>query len=272
MSPEVLEQHRAAVRRVIEAMNARLGRSFRLDEMAEVAIMSPFHLVRVFREMTGLPPRRFLTALRLQAAKRLLVASDQSVTDISLDVGYNSLGTFSRRFTEMVGMSPLGFRRFARRGLQTGPPFGWRPDPAPWPRLADRGLEAELVGAAADGARVFAGLFDAAMPQGAPTACAVLSGPGRFCFPPVPDGVYHLLAVGVPATGGVAGALLSEGAPRGSAQGRRIRVRDGRTSVAVPRIHLRQAEVFDPPILTAFPPLLERRMLEQGTIAAGGRR
>src|SRR4029453_11315599 len=94
--------HAQAAERVISAMRERLDQPFSLEEMSEVAIMSPFHFNRPFRELTGIPPCQFLSAVRLQAAKRLLLTTDLSVTDICFEVGYNSLGTFIRRFTDLV--------------------------------------------------------------------------------------------------------------------------------------------------------------------------
>lgn len=78
--------------------------------MAEIASMSVYHFARVFREQTGLPPATYLAALRLSEAKRLLIETSLSVADICSKVGYNSIGTFTSRFTQVVGMSPGKFR------------------------------------------------------------------------------------------------------------------------------------------------------------------
>lgn len=99
-----------AVRRVVLAMHERLGEDLCLAEMAEVASMSVYHFARIFREQTGLPPATYLAALRLSEAKRLLQETSLSVADICFKVGYNSIGTFTSRFTQVVGMSPGRFR------------------------------------------------------------------------------------------------------------------------------------------------------------------
>src|SRR5271167_3796038 len=95
--------HTRAVQRVISTIRGRLDESISLTDMASVAYMSRFHFNRTFREITGLPPRRFLSALRVESATRMLLDTDHRVTDICLDVGYNSLGTFIRRFSEALG-------------------------------------------------------------------------------------------------------------------------------------------------------------------------
>jgi AraC-like DNA-binding protein len=82
-----------------------------LDEMAQVACLSPNHFLRTFRQAFRQSPHQYLTALRLERAKQLLAATDLSVTDISFAVGFASLGSFSWLFTRRVGMSPESYRR-----------------------------------------------------------------------------------------------------------------------------------------------------------------
>lgn len=238
--------HRRAVERVIEAMHRRLDEKFSLDNMADVAIMSPFHLNRVFRQLTGVPPCRFLTALRLEAAKRLLVTTSLSVTDISLEVGYNSLGTFTRRFTELVGVPPSAFR--AAREV---PPLHrtWSSNAA---------LGAGLVGRVevprSFGGMIFVGLFATPIPQSRPVACALLGGPGEFRLPIPADGVYYLASLGLEWSQDVRSYLLYEAALRWSALGRPVRISRGRANSPLV-LSLRPSEPLDPPILTT-PPLL----------------
>ncbi|GAA3500052.1 AraC family transcriptional regulator [Streptomyces prasinosporus] len=184
----------AAVLRVIDEMRANLGQELTIDDMARTAMFSKFHFTRVFREVTGTSPGRFLSALRLQEAKRLLLETDFSVADISSQVGYSSVGTFSSRFKFCVGVSPSmfreleGFTRSIGRGEQ---------DPADGPsRVSLRG-RVQLPGDRAPG-RCFVGLFPAPVPQGQPVRCAVLDGPGPFELCDVPAGTWHVLVHSVP--------------------------------------------------------------------------
>jgi transcriptional regulator GlxA family with amidase domain len=110
--------HRIAAERVVREMRQRLGDSLTLDEMAEIAMMSPYHFNRVFRRLTGIPPSQFLGALRLEAAKRLLLTSERSVTEICFEVGYNSLGTFTTRFNQLVGLRQLSYASSLRSSPQ----------------------------------------------------------------------------------------------------------------------------------------------------------
>ncbi|HEX2252934.1 MAG TPA: AraC family transcriptional regulator [Thermoanaerobaculia bacterium] len=244
--------------RAIEAMKEHLDRPFELEQMAEVAMMSPFHFHRVFRDATGIPPHRFLTALRVSAAKRLLASSDLSVTDISLEVGYSSLGTFTRRFKELVGTAPMRFRELAGGGAAEALP---RLPPRPaWPKAPASGLAARLATFEPGQGPVFVGLFRGAVPQGAPAACALVTGPERFRLGPVPDGTYHLLAMGL---AGSAGAEHVPGEPDvllGGPLEREVTIRKARPTEEDLVIHLRLPEATDPPILTALPLFLASRM------------
>jgi AraC-like DNA-binding protein len=85
-----------------------------LADVACEAELSPWHLLRQFRQTFGETPHEFLTRVRLDKAKRLLALGDRSVTDICFDVGFSSLGSFSTLFARKVGLSPCRFRRHAR--------------------------------------------------------------------------------------------------------------------------------------------------------------
>ena len=78
--------------------------------LARIARVSDAHFIRTFRATFGETPHRYLQRRRVERAMWLLRESTRSVTDISLDVGFNSLGTFSRTFREIVGETPTGYR------------------------------------------------------------------------------------------------------------------------------------------------------------------
>jgi len=84
-----------AVVRALTVMRQRLGEPQSLRDLARAAYLSPFHFHRVFRSVTSVTPGRFLAAMRMAEAKRLLVETPISVTDISIAVGYSSFGTFT---------------------------------------------------------------------------------------------------------------------------------------------------------------------------------
>jgi transcriptional regulator GlxA family with amidase domain len=107
--------HQEAVTRAVELITRRYREPLTLEDMARVAILSRCYFNRVFRKVTGVPPRRFLAAVRFAAAKRLLLTSPVSVVDVCMRVGYTSLGTFTSRFTESVSLTPSQFREAGAR-------------------------------------------------------------------------------------------------------------------------------------------------------------
>jgi AraC family transcriptional regulator len=111
---------RSEIERVVETIRTRYDEDLPLTTLAEKARLSPFHMARLFRQETGLPPARFLAAVRLEEAKKKLLSTQASVADISAQVGYASLGTFTTRFTKAIGISPGRYRRLGRLPTVTG--------------------------------------------------------------------------------------------------------------------------------------------------------
>ncbi len=103
-----------AERRCIELMRARLCEDISLDELATEARLSPFHFTRMFKQSTGVPPRVYLTRLRMEKACELLERTDQTVTEIAQEVGYSSNQVLARVFLKYRRMSPTDYRRAVR--------------------------------------------------------------------------------------------------------------------------------------------------------------
>lgn len=81
--------------------------------LASVASVSEAHFIRTFRSTFGETPHRYLQRRRVERAMFLLRETERSITDICLDVGFTSLGTFSRTFRDIVGMNPTDYRERA---------------------------------------------------------------------------------------------------------------------------------------------------------------
>jgi transcriptional regulator GlxA family with amidase domain len=96
-----------------------------LDECAEEAGLSPWHLLRAFRAAFGETPKEFHTRLRLDRAKRLLTTTSRSVTEVCFDVGFQSLGTFSTLFRKRIGYSPNEYRRAVRGYVVVPGKYPW---------------------------------------------------------------------------------------------------------------------------------------------------
>jgi AraC family transcriptional regulator len=99
-----LDQRRLV--RVAEFIEGSLARPPSLREMAEVAAMSPFHFQRSFRAATGLSPHAYVTARRMERARRLLDKSDASITDVAARLGFSDLSHFRRSFRRQFNIAP----------------------------------------------------------------------------------------------------------------------------------------------------------------------
>lgn len=84
-----------------------------IPTLARIACVSEAHFIRVFRATFGETPHRYLQRRRVERAMFLLLETDRSVTDICFDVGFTSLGTFTRTFADIVGEPPTTYRRRA---------------------------------------------------------------------------------------------------------------------------------------------------------------
>src|ERR1700730_7453859 len=109
MSRTVEETNRRMLR-ARDAMDRAYAEPLDVPALAQMAHVSEAHFIRTFRATFGETPHRYLQRRRVERAMFLLRATNRSVTDVCLDVGFNSLGTFSRSFQEIVGESPTTYR------------------------------------------------------------------------------------------------------------------------------------------------------------------
>jgi AraC-like DNA-binding protein len=101
----------ARLRRVRDRMDREYAKPLDVEALARDAHMSAGHFSREFRLAYGESPYSYLMTRRIERAMALLRRGDLSVTGVCFEVGCSSLGTFSTRFTELVGMSPSTYRR-----------------------------------------------------------------------------------------------------------------------------------------------------------------
>jgi transcriptional regulator GlxA family with amidase domain len=103
----------ALLRRVRDRMDREYAQPLNVEALARGVNMSAGHLSRQFRAAYGESPYSYLMTRRIERAMALLRVGQLSVTDVCFAVGCSSLGTFSTRFTELVGMPPGAYRRQA---------------------------------------------------------------------------------------------------------------------------------------------------------------
>ncbi|MBC7991246.1 MAG: helix-turn-helix transcriptional regulator, partial [Luteimonas sp.] len=95
-----------ALRRIAAQSHERLA----LAELAGEAAMSRYHFLRTFRHVVGMTPHQFILRTRLHRAAVRLRRSDEAISDIAVESGFDDLSTFNRRFRRIAGMSPGAYR------------------------------------------------------------------------------------------------------------------------------------------------------------------
>jgi AraC family transcriptional regulator len=171
-----------------------------LTDIANKAIMSRFHFCRLFKQHTGITPGRFLSAIRIYQAKRMLLTTSMNITDISFAVGFNSLGSFSNHFADSVGISPGRFRRIGRDGAFQASDLWAHPSPT------DGCVTGEITFPSGyQGARVYVGAFDTPIVQRRPAHAVLLDHaatdqPASYRLERVPAGTWFIRAVVVADT------------------------------------------------------------------------
>jgi AraC-like DNA-binding protein len=111
----------AHLRRARDLMDREYSRRLDVAALARAALMSTAHFSRQFRAAYGETPYAYLMTRRIERAKALLRRGDLSVTEVCLEVGCTSLGSFSARFTELVGETPTAYRARDHRVLASVP-------------------------------------------------------------------------------------------------------------------------------------------------------
>jgi AraC-like DNA-binding protein len=249
--------HADGIARVIRLLRDEPDADMTVGQLAQLTYLSPYHFIRVFRQVTGTAPADFRAALRLQAAKRLLLTTTRDVVQICRLVGYQSQGTFTTRFTQSVGLPPRRLRDHA--------------DALDIPRVAPQQVAEDASAIGRDGAVVrgviagadaapgplFVGLFPDPIALGRPVAGTLLAAPGPYTLAGVPDGRYFLLAAALPWSSSPLNYLLPD-------HDERLRI--GRSAGPLWVHHrrvsgdsdllLRPSGLSDPPLVVALPALL----------------
>lgn len=249
-SPEQI----ATVLPVIAAMREQSHHAFKLDDLAEMAYLSRFHFNRVFSTIAGIPPVEFMTALRFERAKELLLTTDLSVTDVCFEVGFSSLGTFSTRFTQLVGVSPAELRRLPElidRGTRVVCPRR-AARPGTYSNAVVHGAVRNLPDPES---AVYLGLFPTRFARGRPVSGQLLRDTTSFIFPNLPNGVFTLLAAVMPPREGLIDHLRLDRRIQVGVGEAPVVIRTGQEQIACD-VLIRSLQPTDAPILVSLPALV----------------
>lgn len=257
MAKEVTDQH-SEIDEVIAYIHKHIDEPLQLTRLAEVSLYSPFHFSRIFKEKIGLPPLYYVSALRLQKAKDLLLQTNLTIRDIGLEIGQQSLGTFTTRFTERVGVTPSEFRRSAQ---EADVHFKSLRNLNDWDRMSsvllpgNSTIEGRIYSAVPFDGFILIGLFAKPIPEGLPLYGTLLPSLGSFRFLDVRPGTYYLMATSVSWEMQTRDFLLPHATLRTRSHAPIIV--QPHASVHYQEVMLHPAQQDDPPILVSLPLLMQ---------------
>jgi AraC family transcriptional regulator len=241
---------------VIAYIHQHIDEPLSLSQLASHLAYSPYHFTRIFKERIGLSPLYYVSSLRLQKAKDLLLRTNLSVRDIGLEIGQQSLGTFTTRFTERVGMTPTDFRNSTleagnqfrslhhlkdlRTVHSTINPYGT--------------IKGTVQSTMPFEGVILIGLFAKPIPEGLPIHGTLLFSVGDFCFTGVQPGTYYLMATSISWGMKATEILLPQTTLR--TRSREPFVVQPYAAVPYQEVTLHVPRLDDPPILISLPLLM----------------
>jgi len=253
----MLDERYPEIEGVIAFIHQHLGEPLSLAQLARYAGYSPYHFVRIFKEKMGISPHYYVSSLRLQKAKDLLLRTNLSVRDIGLEIGQQSLGTFTTRFTERVGVTPATFRNSRQQAdtlFRTLQQLKEWESAEPAVRRQSGLIEGRISAAVPFEGVILIGLFPKPIPEGLPLYGTLLPSLGSFSFSDVKPGVYYIMATSVPWGMQAMDILLPHNT---------LRTRSHKPVIVEPydpapfqEIMLHPPRVDDPPILISLPLLM----------------
>jgi len=244
------------INEAITYMQENIHNPISLAEIANHVAYSPYHFSRMFKKQIGISPLYYVSSLRLQKAKEMLLKTNLTVRDIGLEIGQQSLGTFTTRFTERVGQSPAQFRNSimeADNQLESLQIFSeWNPVNTENHFNVVKGTvlaEVPFSGV------IFIGLFQKSIPEGRPLYGTVLSSLGDYLFTDVKPGKYYLMTTAISWETEATDILL----PNTTLRARSIDPIIVQNGIPIPKqnITLRGPRLDDPPILISLPLLMK---------------
>ncbi len=241
-----------AVEKAIDYMNKHLDRNITSEELARQVGYSPYHFSRIFKEITGIPPRHYLSALRIEKGKKVLLSSSESILKTLLSTGFQSFGTFSSKFKQFVGMTPSSFQRTTKDLHQFVALYQRQnsivKDNKPSSLVCNLIVPENFKGI------MFIGLFPRPIPDQKPVVgTANLHTQVECTFTDIPPGTYYLLAAAIPFSLNPADYFLLDKALRGKFDEPLVVTETTNINL---QLTLREPLPTDPPILVNLPQLL----------------
>lgn len=229
-----------------------------LSALANHISYSPYHFSRIFKERMGVSPLYYVSSVRLQKAKHLLLHTNLSIRDISEEIGQQSLGTFTTRFSEKVGISPSAFRQSSSQASSNLEALHYLYDQSQTIVISQQAakVEGEVFSEIPFEGIIFIGLFPKPIPEGVPHyGTLITEQQGHYCIPNVEPGIYYVMATTI-SWGMRAVDILLPGQTLRTRSRKPIKVEAG--SVITEHIYLYPPHMDDPPILISLPILMKQ--------------
>lgn len=240
----------------IEYMKHHLDEDITSESLAQYVGYSPFHFSRMFKDVTGVSPRLYLSALRIEAGKQILIDSSDSILKTLLNVGFRSVGTFSSKFKQFVGLPPKQFQRNIHSLHTYLNEYDFSKELEPLEVLAPS-VTCHIIKPQQFKGMIFVGLFPRAIPDQAPIVGTAIHHKKTSCtFSKVPLGTYYLLTAAIPRSINPRTYFVLDEAYRGRVEQPILIEKNTMIDVEVT---LREPLPYDPPILINLPKLLFER-------------
>lgn len=239
----------------IQYMKAHLEDEVTSEQLAQLVGYSPYHFTRVFKQVTGISPRQYLSALRMESGKQRLLKQPSLLMKIMLSIGFRSTGTFHQRFKQFVGLSPKSFaatssdlatymNQYEHMPLTSDSVFDS-------PHMH---IRCQIEAPPSFRGIIFVGLFPRPIPDQKPIIGTALNMRNRECvFTDIPHGTYYILAAGIPWSRNPIDYFKLDKCLRGKYD---EPVAVNQTTALQTRILLREPLPYDPPIVVNLPLLL----------------
>lgn len=242
---------------VIAYIQEHIHEPISLHQLAKYAAYSPYHFSRVFKQQTGLSPYYYVASLKLQHAKNLLLNTNLPVRDVGMEIGQQSLGTFTTRFTEKIGMTPAQFRnspnhvntylQFLKNEIHS----------IEAPSLIEKQNRVEIQLEIDKSFRgvILVGLFPKPIAEGLPLYGTIKTMPGNVVFSDVKPGVYYVMSTALSWEMNEADILLPYKTLRAKAD--QPVMMDEKDTVIKRKLIYRPPRFNEPPILISLPLLMK---------------
>ncbi|OAB41761.1 AraC family transcriptional regulator [Paenibacillus glacialis] len=249
------DDHISATVQAISYMKAHLDEDITSEQLAVHVSYSPYHFTRIFKSVTGISPRHYLSALRIESGKLELLKAPSLLVKVLMAIGFRSVGTFNTRFKENVGVTPKKFRNLSDA---LSAYMNQYENQELLLNATDLNSTQKICChiEAPDSFRgmIFVGLFPRPIPDQRPIAGTAMNRKNRTCtFTNVPEGTYYTLVAGIPWSINPKNYFVLDDSLRGIFPSA-IHVTDN-TDINM-TIRLRSPLPFDPPIVVNLPLLL----------------